>query len=137
MLKPITFTEAKALINAKLVFAYATIFDGGIEFEIMNEPDYDGGVVNYSYRSGDIYDELMKENFFDIFYHEYFQNDGGLEYYENYPSVVDLLNNSLYTPLMENGNYYLTDGNTKEILSLSDNTRAWFIKKDSEVINDD
>lgn len=128
MLKQINFTKAKELINAKWIFSYATISDGGISFEIMNEPDYDGGTVNYSFRSGDIYKRLMQENFFDIFYHEYFQNDGGLEYYENHFSVVDLLNSSTYPPLTENEKYYLTDGNMKEIMQLKNGTVAWFIK---------
>ena len=132
MLKQITFTEAEKLINSKVVFAHAIITKNWVDFTIINEPDYDGGAVNFSDRGGEITPELMNEKLFDIFYHEDFQMDGGLEYYKNYSSIMELLQTTSYIPPTEDNYFYLTDGNMEEIMQLTDGTIAWFIRAEGE-----
>ena len=132
MLKQLTFAEAENLINSKVVFTHAVIAENWVDFTIMNEPDYDGGSVNFSDRGGEISPALMKENLFDIFYHEDFQNDGGLAYYEDYPSIMELLETTSYVTPTEDNYFYLTDGNMEEIMQLPDGTIAWFIRAEEE-----
>lgn len=129
MLKQITYTEAEKLINSKVVFAHATITENWVDFTIINEPDFEGGAVNFSDRGGEITPELMKEKLFDIFYHEDFQNDGGLVYYdtEEYKTVVELIERT-DCKFMKDDTFYLTDGNMEDIMQLTDGTIAWFIK---------
>ena len=129
MLKHITFTEAEKLINSKTLFTRSVILSNSkeVEFDIMSEPD----AVNFSYRYGKITPELMTEKLFDIFYHDDFQNDGGLEYYDDYDTVVELIERTDCT-LMKDDGFYLTDGNMEEIMQLTDGTIAWFIKAEEE-----
>lgn len=131
MLKQITYTEAEKLINSKALFTRGVILSDSkeIELDIMSEPD----AVNFSYRHGKITPKLMKEKLFDIFYHEEFQNDGGLVYYdtEGYKTVVELIERT-DCKLMKDDIFYLTDGNMEEIMQLTDGTIAWFIRAEED-----